>query len=300
VGNVRGTVFDIKRYTLHDGPGIRVSVHLKGCPLSCWWCHNPESQSFEPRQLFKKNLCIGCGMCVGVCPHGAITQNADTDIEKCRGSGKCAEICPAAAREICGRNMETSEVMDEILKELIFFEQSGGGVTISGGEPLSQLDFTVGLLEECKMHGIKTAVDTSGFADSDSLKAAAELTDLFLYDVKHMDPEKHRKYTGADNEIILSNLTKLGDIGAEINVRMPFIPGVNTDEQNLLALGHFLSGVRGVTCLSLLPYHSAAEDKHGRWGMEFKLRGVYPPTENSLAAAVSITESCGIRTVIGG
>jgi pyruvate formate lyase activating enzyme len=293
-------VFDIKRYTLHDGPGIRVSVHLKGCPLSCWWCHNPESQSFEPQLLFKQNLCIGCVTCVGACPNGAVKPHIETDAEKCRGSGKCADICPAGAREICGRDMKIGEVMDEILKELIFFEQSGGGVTVSGGEPLSQHDFTVGLLEECKKRGVRTAIDTCGFVDGDSLMSAAPLADLFLYDVKHMDPEKHKKYTGADNEIILSNLAKLGGSGAAINARMPFVPGVNTDERNLRAMGHFLSGVKGVAFLSLLPYHSAAEDKHNRWGMEFKLKGTYPPTENSLSAAAAITESCGVRTVVGG
>jgi pyruvate formate lyase activating enzyme len=239
-------------------------------------------------------------MCVDACPNGAVKPNIETDAERCRGAGKCADACPAGAREICGRDMETAEVMDEILKELIFFEQSGGGVTISGGEPLSQLDFTVELLEECKRHGIRTAVDTCGFVDGDSLMSAAALADLFLYDIKHMDPEKHKKYTGADNEIILSNLAKLGGSGAAINARMPFVPGVNTDERNLRVMGHFLSGVKGVTFLSLLPYHSAAEDKHNRWGMEFKLEGTYPPTENSLSAAAAITESCGIRTVVGG
>jgi pyruvate formate lyase activating enzyme len=300
VPGVSGTVFDIKRYTLHDGPGIRVSVHLKGCPLSCWWCHNPESQSFEPQLLFKRNLCIGCMACVGACPNGAVKPDIETDAGKCRGAGRCADACPAGAREICGRSVEIAEIMDEILKELIFFEQSGGGVTVSGGEPLAQCDFVVSLLEECKRRGVRTAIDTCGFVDGDSLMAAAPLTDLFLYDVKHMDPEKHKKYTGADNGIILSNLAKLGKSGAEINARMPFIPGFNTDERNLRATGRFLAGVKGVTFLSLLPYHNAAEDKHNRWGMEFKLKGTYPPTENSLLAAASIIESCGVRAVVGG
>jgi pyruvate formate lyase activating enzyme len=190
--------------------------------------------------------------------------------------------------------------MKAVLKDRIFFEQSGGGVTISGGEPLSQFDFTMALLEECRRNGINTAIDTCGFVDAQNLLDAAPLTDLFLYDIKHMDPEKHREYTGVDNEIIKSNLVRLGESGARINARLPFVPGVNTDEANLRAAGEFLSRVKGVELVSLLPYHSAAEDKHKRWSMEFKLRGAYPPTENMLASAAAIMENCGVKTAIGG
>jgi pyruvate formate lyase activating enzyme len=221
-------------------------------------------------------------------------------MELCEGSGACADICPADAREVCGSETGLDDVMKAVLKERIFFEQSGGGVTLSGGEPLSQPDFAMALLEECRKNDIGTAIDTCGFVDARILLEAARMTDLFLFDVKHMDPEKHRRYTGVDNEIIKSNLAKLGESGARINARVPFIPGVNSDETNVRATGEFLSRVKGVELVSLLPYHTAAEDKHRRWGMEFRMKDSRPPTENMIASAAAVLESCGVRTAIGG
>lgn len=279
-----GKVFDIKRYTLHDGPGIRVSVHLKGCPLSCWWCHNPESQAFAHQVLFRPERCIACGACKGLDEIAA------------------AEGCPAEARELCGADMTAGEVMRVILKERMFFEQSGGGVTLSGGEPLGQPAFAAALLKACKKNELHTAIDTCGFADWSVFERTLPHTDLYLYDVKHMDPEKHRLYTGVDNEIILSNLVRLGESGAAIYARMPFIPGVNSDEKNLHDTARFLKNVRGVARLHLLPYHAVAEGKHSRWGMDFRPGPgkLYPPTENALRRAAELTERYGIKTVIGG
>jgi pyruvate formate lyase activating enzyme len=298
-----GIVFDIKKYALHDGPGIRVTVHLKGCPLSCWWCHNPESQKFSPQLLFRGERCIACDMCVSSCANGAISAGGGsmfTDPNRCEGNGDCAGVCPSGAREICGRVVDVKDVMAEILKERIFFEQSGGGVTLSGGEPLCQPEFAMAVLAECRRLGIHTAVDTSGFVSTEVLLEAIPMTDLFLYDVKHMNPEKHTEYTGVDNSVILSNMSKLGEGGAAINARMPFVPGVNSDEENLRATGSFLAKVPGVTQLNLLPYHSAAEGKHDRWGMKYRLKGTYTPTENSLRRAAEIVETAGIRAAIGG
>ena len=280
--SVSGIVFDIKRYTLHDGPGIRVSVHLKGCPLSCWWCHNPESQSLLPQMLLRADRCIGCRLCDGL------------------DEAASADVCPSGAREMCGVEMGVEATMREIRKERLFFEQSGGGVTLTGGEPLCQPDFCLALLQACRKEEIRTALDTCGFAPASVLLATVPVTDLYLYDIKHMDPQKHKQYTGVDNALILENLKKLGDAGAAINARMPFIPGINTDEENLRALGAFLAGVKGVTQLNLLPYHSAAEDKHNRWDMEYRLKDVYVPTENMLQKAAETIRGYGIKTVIGG
>ncbi len=298
-----GIVFDVKRYTLHDGPGIRVSIHLKGCPLACWWCHNPESQSYSPQLLFREDRCIACNACVAACPNGAVSVESGalvTDPAACTGTGVCADVCPSGAREICGRRMRVSQVMEQILKERLFFEQSGGGVTLTGGEPLGQPEFAKGILQACKASELHTAVDTCGFVGRSVLMDVLPYTDLFLYDLKHMDPEMHRKYTGVDNAVILDNLLALGEAGAAIWARIPFIPGINTDEKNIRATGEFLRGVKGVRQVHLLPYHNAAEDKHGRWNMPYKLEGVYAPTEHALRAAAKLLESYGVPTVVGG
>jgi pyruvate formate lyase activating enzyme len=198
--------------------------------------------------------------------------------------------------------MTVPEVMKRILKERIFFEQSGGGVTLSGGEPLSQPEFAMALLRECKKNDLHTAIDTSGFTSPAVLMEATQFTDLFLYDIKVMDPEKHREYTGVDNEIILSNLSKLAQSGVPVWARMPFIPTVNTDEKNLRAVGKFLSSpsCAGIKRLNLLPYHSAAEDKHNRWGMKYKLKEILPPTEQSMRSAAAVIGSFGVNVLIGG
>jgi pyruvate formate lyase activating enzyme len=272
--NNSGIVFDVKRYALHDGPGVRVTIHLKGCPLSCWWCHNPEGRSTAPQVLFRPERCISCGGCAGVCPSGA--------------------------RETCGKETTVDDVMERILKERIFFDQSGGGVTLGGGEPLFQPGFALSILKECRRHEIHTAVDTCGFVNRSVLMEALPLTGLFLYDLKHMDPEKHKEYTGVDNEVILSNLAALGEAGALIHARMPFIPDVNTDEKNLRSAGAFLRGAKGVARVHILPYHTAAEDKHRRWNLEYKLKGLRPPPEDALKRGAAILEGYGLKVEVGG
>jgi pyruvate formate lyase activating enzyme len=201
---------------------------------------------------------------------------------------------------MCGKKISVGEAARQILKERVFFEQSGGGVTLTGGEPLSQPEFAVALLRWCKNREIHTVLDTSGFASPSVIMEAVPFTDLFLYDVKIMDADKHREFTGVDNDVILSNISRLSEAGAAVWARMPFIPGLNSDERNVRSAGKFLSGLNSVRQVNLLPYHSAAEDKHDRWKMNFGLRGLRPPTENSLRNAAAALESFGLNVSIGG
>ena len=299
----QGLVFDIKRYTIHDGPGIRTTVHLKGCPLSCWWCHNPESQSMLPELLYKPDRCIDCGACVSACGQGAVLSTAEgypTDPLKCRGSGACADVCPADARELCGRQMPVVDLMRVILKDRIFYDQSHGGVTFSGGEPLMQPAFVMEALRACRHEEIHTAIDTCGFVSESALLETVPLTNLYLYDLKFMDSAQHKKYTGVDNELILSNLTKLGEAGAAINARIPFIPGINSSDEEMKRMGEYLNTVKGLTRVNLLPYHAVAAGKHRRWGIEYKLEETLPPTEHNLRKAAAILERYSLKVHIGG
>ena len=284
-----GIIFDIKKYSIHDGPGTRTTAHLKGCPLACWWCHNPESQSVRPTVLFRSEKCIACGTCVKVCPQGAISVSGGalvTDEALCTGCGKCCEACPPEARELCGKPYTVEELMTELKKDEIFFRT--GGVTFSGGEPFMQPEFLI------------DALDTCGFTQKRVIVDAAKRTDLFLYDIKHMDPEEHKKYTGVDNVVILENLAAISEAGANINVRIPFMPGLNSSDENMRAIGKFVAPLRGVVGVNILPYHTVAKGKHERWHMEYKLNDLMPPTENQTRHAAEILESYGLKVHIGG
>lgn len=296
-----GIVFDIKRYAIHDGPGLRTTVHLKGCPLSCWWCHNPESISMSPVVLFRGSRCVGCGECVKACPSGALTVEDGglaRDAALCEGCGICADVCPSGAQELCGRKMSVEDLMVELRKDEIFFRD--GGVTFSGGEPLLQPEFLTAVLQACGQEGYHRAVDTCGFVASETLLQAAKHTDLFLYDLKHMDPDKHRLYTGADNTVILENLVLLAGSGAKINIRFPFMPGLNSDEANVRALAAFVAGLDGITQVNILPYHTVAKGKHERWSMDYRLPQLLPPDEQQTRRAAEIIESYGLPVHIGG
>ncbi len=298
-----GTIFDIKRYSIHDGPGIRTSVFLKGCPLRCWWCHNPESQSPEPVVLYRPDRCIGCGACERACPEGAIrlTQKGFTsDPKLCRSRGVCAEVCPSGARELVGRNVDVPQVMEEIEKDRLFYDESGGGATFSGGEPLMQHEFLGELLRECRRVDIHTAVDTTGYADPDAVRSIAAVTNLFLYDVKFIDPEKHLKYTGVSNELILENLKMLSEEGARISVRVPVIPGINDDKAEMGAIADFVSNIPGVTELAVLPYHGTARQKYERFGMEYLLGDLHEPRGEDIEALAGFFRGTGLNVRIGG
>lgn len=245
-----GTVFNIQRFSVHDGPGIRTTVFLKGCPLRCDWCHNPEGIDPEPHIATFRDRCIDCGSCREIC-----------DEKNCISCGKCVSACPSGARKRIGERITVDEVMKIVRKDRIYFDESGGGVTFSGGEPLYQPEFLLEILENCRREDIHTTVETSGFAPWTVLEAIHPLVDLFLYDIKSMDDEVHRGRTGRSNELILDNLRKLGGIHRDIVVRMPIIPDVNDSPGQRNAAVHFARSVEGVRNIEELPYHELGRHK---------------------------------------
>ena len=298
-----GIVFDFKKYSIHDGPGIRTTVFLKGCPLSCWWCHNPESIPVAPAVLYRPERCIGCGACLKACPTKAVSATPEgffADPALCSGNGACADVCPSMAREKVGRLMTSREVLDVIRKDIPFYDESGGGATFSGGEPLLQPEFLWELLKGCRKMGIRTAVDTTGFAQASVLLETASRTDLFLYDLKHMDPEKHKTYTGVDNTLILENLQKLTEAGAKVAIRIPLIPGINDDAENIERTGSFVSGLPNIVSVHVLPYHAAARNKYAKWGKIYRLPDTLPPSAEEQQAAAESLKSFGLNVLIGG
>jgi pyruvate formate lyase activating enzyme len=286
-----GLVFNIMRFSLHDGPGIRTTVFLKGCPLRCRWCHNPESQSSEPEILYFGERCIRCGDCVLACPHGALDAQLHNSSELCLRCGECVEACPSAARQLVGRWITVEEVLAEVLKDEVFYEESGGGITISGGEPLQQANFVEALLAACKARRLHTVLDTCGFASSDVLRRVSEHVDLFFYDLKLMNSEKHLSLTGVNNDLILQNLKMLAKDGNAIRVRVPILPGFNDDNENLDALSEYLSPL-GVREIDLLPYHELGNDKYRRMNLSSDMECVVPPTTAEMET-IAVRLRCG-------
>lgn len=250
---MKATIFDIERNSYVDGPGIRTTVFFKGCNLRCAWCHNPESQSPKIQMMFYKNKCTGCGKCEEKCPNA---------LEKCELCGKCTFYCPHDAREICGKEYTVDEIICEILKDKAFYDNSGGGVTFSGGECMLQIDFLEEALKACKENGIHTAVDTAGHVSFEHFERILPYTDLFLYDIKCYDSEKHKKYTGVSNELIFSNLKKLLQTDKTIWVRIPVIPTVNDTVEEILGIKELIFSFGSPERVELLPYHTMGEHKY--------------------------------------
>jgi pyruvate formate lyase activating enzyme len=298
-----GLIFDVKRYAINDGPGIRVVIFFKGCNLHCAWCHNPESISGKVEKMYSPSKCIKCGTCVAVCPENAIGLSSDgitTDTELCTICGKCADVCPTKAIEMSGKAMPVSEIMDIIEKERVFFEQSGGGVTFSGGEPLVHSKFLIKLLDECGRRGIHTTIDTAGHVKTETILEVAGRTDLFLYDLKMMDPALHEQWTGVRNEMILCNLKALADSGAHIIIRIPLISGINDNEENIRQTAIFINGLAGEKKeVHLLPYHNIAQTKYMKLGKLNDFEIFTEPEREILDQIIKTFSEYGITANIG-
>jgi pyruvate formate lyase activating enzyme len=295
-------VFDVQKFSIHDGPGIRTTVFFKGCPLSCLWCHNPESRGREPFVYYDPDHCLACGECVAVCPEGALAlgpEGVATDPELCRVCGRCAEACPAEARRLIGRDEEIDSLLDQLERDRPYYEESGGGVTFSGGEPLLQWRALLELLTVCGARGLHRAVDTTGFASPSVLRRVARETDLFLYDLKAMDPELHRRVTGVPLQPILDNLALLLSLGARVRIRIPLIPGVTSDE-SIDRTATFLASIPPVEGVSLLPFHESARDKHRKFGFPWLLESDEEIPDERVASWKARLESGGLHVTVGG
>lgn len=371
---VTGTIFDIKKFSIHDGPGIRTTVFFKGCPLRCVWCHNPEGQSMSAEIMFFTDRCSVCGRCVSVCPNQAIIlKNADREIarvypdpstilkdgsdghggspgmnsvylnraialeagsaqmetvhhgqamplkdtsrdlnrahgihtlrEKCTACGECVKACPRGAREIAGRVITSDELIDEIMKDVVFYDSSGGGVTFSGGEPLLQPDFLLASLKECKEREIHTAVDTCGFTKWETLSAILPYADLILYDLKCMDADMHFELTGRRNEVILENLMRLSGTHGNVTLRFPLIAGMNDSEENIVSMGEFLSSLKwegNSPRIDVLPYHNTGVGKYERLGRVYGIPHIPRPPDEIVDSVREKLGRFGLKTRVGG
>jgi len=300
---IQGFVFDIKRYAIHDGPGIRTTVFFKGCPLRCQWCHNPESWRNLPELGLRRARCVRCGRCVEVCPQGAVLLTDDlpeTDGDKCTLCGECVEGCPAGAREIIGQQMTVGDVMAEVEKDVIFYDESGGGATFSGGEPLMQSEFLLGLLNQCRERQIHTAVDTSCWAQPDVMDMISEKTDLFLCDVKHTDSELHERFTGVGNSLILDNIRRLSEAGKEIVIRIPIVPGFNDGPENIEATARFAASLPGLARIDILGYNRGGREKSTRLTPGIDVVQSETPDEAKMNSIARQLGKHGFEVKIGG
>lgn len=268
---MKGLVFDIQRYSIHDGPGIRTVVFLKGCPLGCLWCSNPESQKGTIELEFRSRLCEQCGLCIPACPKNAIhpdpfiAPDKKIDLLRCDLCGECVRACPTGALHLIGHEYTAAEILQQVLKDDVFYRRSGGGLTLSGGEPFYQSDFSLELLRLCYEAGVHTAVETTGHVNWSVLAQSLPITDLFLFDIKHLDAQLHTQSTGVSNTVILANLSKLVESGANIILRIPLIPGFNLDEEHLQAVGELASRL-DIKEIHLMPFHQFGRDKYPRLG----------------------------------
>ncbi|MDP7396701.1 MAG: glycyl-radical enzyme activating protein [Roseibacillus sp.] len=300
---MKGRIFDIKKFAIHDGPGIRTTVFFKGCPLKCWWCHNPESICPKPELVLFENKCIHCNECFQACPQEAHEKLPDGSRvfhrELCTLCGECVEVCHAEALVMEGRDVTVEEVMAELRKDIPFYENSGGGITLSGGEPTLQWEFVLALLKQCKAEGLHTAMDTCGHAQWGTFEKLLPHVDLVLYDLKQMDHVEHKIHTGASNKLIRENLKKIDACGIPIEIRIPIIPGINDDKENILCSTQFLTEIKNITRVELLPYHNLGESKYVRLGMEYQLNELPPPDKEQMDEIAAWMRSSGLAVHAG-
>lgn len=304
--DIQGLIFDIRHYSIHDGPGVRTTVFFKGCPLACAWCCNPESQAGRPELVWTRERCLGCDLCLAVCPRGALQTDATgakaIDPSRCDRCGQCAESCPGEALNLIGRWQTVDEVLAEVARDALYFEASGGGLTLSGGEPLAQAEFAAELLRRYKHEekGAHTAVETCGFIEWPVLVQVAEDVDLFLYDIKHMDPAEHQRLTGRDNRLILDNARRLAAAGHGLVIRLPLIAGINDQPGNLAATAEFACSLPGGGRIDILPFHRLGEPKYRRLGKAYALEGEPSLSAAQVAHARALLEAHGIEVTVGG
>ncbi len=287
---MNATIFNIQKFCVNDGPGIRTTVFFKGCPLNCIWCHNPESKSVKKEILFDAKKCVGCKACAMHCKNGCHTFTNDAhlfDRSQCIGCHACTEVCYPKALEVCGREESVEDILKTVMKDKLFYEKSGGGLTVSGGEPMAQFDVVFTLLQKAKELGLHTAMETCGFAQSAHFRTVAPYVDLFLFDYKVTDPTDHKKYVGVEPDLILQNLALLDELGADIILRCPIIPGCNDDQAHLLAIAALAQRYTHILEIQIEPYHPLGSGKSAMLGKEYALEGLSFPEKEAVAGWIS-------------
>lgn len=298
---LRGVVFDIQRFSIHDGPGIRTAVFLKGCLLHCAWCSNPESISRTPELGVNRDCCDNCRKCVAACPEKTITVAGDKDVridrDRCNACGKCVLVCNPGALTLFGKEMTIEEVLKEVCRDRIFYQGSGGGVTVTGGEALVQHEFVIGLLQACRDVGIHTCIETSGHVSREVLSRALPFIDYVLYDIKTMDSDIHARYTGSSNDTILSNARVVAESGSTMLVRIPLIPGVNDSVENVSRTAQFVKTLGKDIGIELLPYHRMGQGKYKALDKAYSLSDLKPPDPAHLASLRQVIEDAGVAAI---